>query len=82
MAKSSKPLAIAVHPDLYGNEDAWQGLADKGHGIVECPLLKEFDIVFGPNCFRMTPTLLKYLPLAIKGVRAIKYPVKKKEVAQ
>lgn len=39
--------------------------------------VSRFDLILGPNCWRMTPELMKHADLAVKGARAEKYPLKK-----
>lgn len=31
------------------------------------------NTTLGPNCFHMTPQLMKWLPVAIQGAKAIRY---------
>lgn len=84
MGRTPKPLAILVHPALADKPEV-KALADKGHQIVTgrsrdyCPSchhvgLEEYDLVLGPNCWRMDESMLDYLELAIKGARIVKYP--------
>ena len=77
MGKTPKPLTILVHPSLRHTPEI-EALVAKGHDIAEgCPL-ETYDLVFGPNCWRMLPELLPYLDLAIKGARGVRYPKGKK----
>jgi len=75
MGKSSKPLRILLSPNCI-KDDEDQAIIDKlqaqGHTIdivVADP--KPYDIVGGPECFRMFD--LKYLKMAIEGARKVKY---------
>jgi hypothetical protein len=80
MGKTQKPLTILVHPSLVETPE-FRTLAAQGHTITSDLYLEsawDADIVFGPNCWRMTPELLPYLDLAIKGARGVKYPKGKK----
>ena len=76
MARKIKPLTIAItHPDLLNTLEV-QNLIDKGHQ-VEYVDMSRFDVVCGPFCWRLIPTMGKlqtYLTLMIAGVRAVKYP--------
>ena len=36
--------------------------------------LADFDVVLGPNCWRMSDILGKYLGAAIKEARSVRYP--------
>lgn len=83
MGKTQKPLTILVHPSL-GDAPEIVTLAEKGHTIcvgyspAGLATMEMFDIILGPNCWRITPELLPYLDLAIKGARGVKYPKGKK----
>lgn len=84
MGKSPKPLSILVHPELADTPEIRE-LSEKGHVIVVAThaltvglALHDFDIILGPNCWRMDKDLLKYLDVAIKSARGIKYPKGKK----
>ena len=84
--KVPKRLSILVDPGLVGSPE-FTRLAEQGHWITTTPVSQEglplnfyqFDRVVGPNCWRMTPSLLKYLPTLVKSARAEKYPKKKGE---
>lgn len=81
MGKASKLLTLLVHPDLDGPEIV--ELRAKGHAIVTMEdhwdaNMMNYDLILGPNCWQMTPDLLKYLPLAVRAARERKYPAKEK----
>ena len=78
MGKSPKPLKILVHPPMLDWPDI-VALADQGHEIDTHPgtrSLHEWDIILGPNCWRMDDKLRPFLTLAIKEARARAYPGK------
>lgn len=75
MGKTSKPLRILVHPDLTAAYN-WDGLVEQGHTIhymanptVAFLPLFEYDLILGPNAWRMTPDLVLYLDTAMKAAR-------------
>ena len=72
VAKTTKPLAILAHPDLA---EFLAEEADRGHTVhiddAVCAL-SGYDLVLGPNCWRMTPDLIKHKALAIKAGRKAK----------
>ena len=83
MGKSPKPLQIWVDNRLYDTA-VFQSLADQGHLIVVGDDIhnyctEDFDLMVGPQTWRMTNDLLKHLPLAIRGARDLRY--KKKAIA-
>lgn len=88
MGKAPKRLTILVtDPTLMNLEvEVKKGvrvrplrvLEEKGHeidvaqgGKMFNPL--EYDLVLGPNCWRMDATLLKYVDMAVKAAREVKY---------
>ena len=85
MGKTNQPLVIAVSSELADLPEV-QALRDKGHQVdvislaappgVHGDSVVGYDIVLGPNCWRMTPQLVKYLELALKGARATKRSTK------
>lgn len=86
MARGTRLLRILVHPTLYDLESI-QALRDKGHTVESMTstspsavLVSEYDLVLGPNCWRMTTTLAKHVNLAVKSSRMEKYgaPTRKK----
>ncbi len=79
--KTTKPLKILIHPDLWDLEEI-RLLGAQGHEVHLFGDLAEVDIVLGPNCWRMPPDCIKYLPAAIKAARAVVYgPTKGAKVA-
>ena len=81
MGKSQKPLTILCL-GIWGDE--FVALQDKGHMIDHNeptrPVM-EYDLVFGPYCWMLTPEHMKYLPLALTEARRRRYPPTKKESA-
>lgn len=62
-----------------------KALSDKGHKIMRLSEVGHYasdadtetaDLILGPNCWRMDERLIKYLDLAIKAARGVKYPKK------
>jgi hypothetical protein len=80
MAKGSRLLRVLVHPSLETLESI-QALRDKGHTVMSSigPLPLEgsevwtFDLILGPNCWRMDTILAKHVDLAVKSSRLEKY---------
>lgn len=80
MGKASRLLRVLVHPSLEPLEVV-QALRDKGHTVMSSigPLPLDgsevwtFDLVLGPNCWRMDSILLKHLDLSIKSARLEKF---------
>lgn len=69
---SVQKLSLLVHPALLGTET--QALAQKGHRVEPMDgqmtlALIDYDLILGPNCWRIMPKLLKYLELAVKEAR-------------
>ena len=87
--RTTRPLNILVVGDEGAGLVRWSDeafrvfgeLMDEGHTVEYSddkwvsPLC-EYDIILGPNCWRMTPDLLKYLKDAVKAARAQKYDTK------
>jgi len=73
MGHTTKPLRILVHPSLCGPYAGWHELRDQGHTVdtFEAPslLLPEYNLILGPNCWRMTLELKQYLDVAMKAAR-------------
>lgn len=76
---TKKPLTIRLHRDLY--LDLYKELENQGHRVGGPGMfaVEAADLYLGPNAWRMTPELLKYLPVAIKAAQALKYPKKEKK---
>ena len=85
MGKTSKPLIIVALPPC----DEWDELKKlevQGHTVfkqsnsdnsmITFETLMEADIILGANCWRMTALHSKYLPVAIKEARMLRYPTK------
>lgn len=73
MSRTRKPLTIYVHPDL-AHTDEVRELAEAGHTITVGEPLKQYDMVMGPNCWRMQRELLVYLDLAVEAGQGDRYP--------
>lgn len=43
------------------------------HGFYMTPE-RDIDLILGPNCWRMTVGLRRYLPQAIEAARKVRYP--------
>jgi hypothetical protein len=67
--KTTKPITILVHPDL---EAEFAKERDTGHTVVVGTDLLKYDMVVGPNCWRMTKDLLKHKEIAIRAARRVK----------
>ena len=89
MGRSPKPLSILVHPALWETPEL-KALAEKGHVLIlmcegpsgDRPFMgsaDKFDLVIGPNCWRMDDVLIKYLDLAIKAAWGVRYPKRVKK---
>ena len=82
MGRTPKPLTLLVHPSLMKTAEVVE-LAAKGHTIEagDSPefSLDDYDIVLSPNAWKMDARLIKYLDLAVKAARTIKYPKEKKK---
>ena len=80
MGKTSKPLAILVHPGLMEWAEV-KALRKQGHLIV--PLLGDeevdIDLILAPNAWRMTEDLRPHFELVIKAARKAKYDNAKAE---
>jgi len=79
MGKTSKPLTIVALPPVSDWEELVE-LEAKGYTIIrvedtatQIDDLPGIDIILGPNCWRMTPAHRKYLNLAIKEARMLRY---------
>ena len=81
MGKTSKPLHILISDQLEGHPEI-QALVEKGHDVVVDRDHVSYDLVMGPNCWRMPTHLLKYLDIAIAGARKIRYAENKAVVKQ
>ena len=92
MGKSSKPLTIVALPPCDQWEELWY-LKQKGHTIIRISLtqsqssveatigfhiLQDADIIIGENCWRMGPKHKKYLALALREARMLRYPTGEK----
>ena len=84
MGRTPKPLQMLIDPLLLAAApETFQELTDQGHLIVAYEdakdyVMSDFDAILGCNARRMTPDLLKHLPLAIRGARDLRYKSKSK----
>lgn len=88
MAKTNRPIAVLVHPDLRGT-DAIVDLWEKQNEVVEMDALytdsedasivdtTRFDLIIGPNCWRIVPGMENLIKEAVKAARKAKYSAKK-----
>ena len=80
MARTSKPLVLLVHSTLL-ETDKVKELQQKGHEVVVMSeVIENFDLILGPTCWRMYPKLEKYIDMAVKAARLVRYPKKTTEV--
>lgn len=70
MGKTSKPLILRIHPSLIHFE-AWAKYAAQGYTILNDP--NDCDLHLGPTSWYMTPAHEKYVDVAIKAGREIRY---------
>ena len=82
MGRTPKPLNLLVHPVLWNTPEV-QELITKGH-TVSClegtdVHLDIYDLILAPNAWKMDARLIKYLDLAVKAARTVKYPKKEKK---
>ena len=81
MGRTPKPLKFLVHQSLI-EVYPWHELVAQGHLVVfmapEEPAFN-FDLILAPNAWKMDTRLIKYLDLAVKAARTIKYPKKEKK---
>lgn len=68
-------LSVLVHPILLGAET--EALKEAGHRVEPMEgqmtlALLDYDLILGPNCWRILPNMLKYLELAIKEAKRAK----------
>lgn len=80
MARSSKPLRIALIDPQMETWPEIQALRDKGHQVVYIGL-DAYDLVLGSKCWRFFDKLRPYLALAIKEATKQRYGTKKGEEA-
>ncbi len=50
----------------------------KGHDVSSTLGMEAYDMVIGPNCYRLSTETISLLDLADKAVKNSKYPVKRK----
>jgi hypothetical protein len=75
MATKDK-LKVLVHSSLIGQTEI-QALEVAGHEVfasyeAEGMVLDEFDLVLGPNCWRVTPDLVKFTKNAVTAAKNTK----------
>jgi len=81
MGKTSKPLHILVSDDIFEWEEITT-LISQGHRIDPGNYPKEldtYDIILGPQCWRMDQDHREYLDLAISEARKVRYPKEGKD---
>lgn len=66
--KTNQPLTIVVSPRLMDTPEV-QALVAQGHNIVHWSEHENADGFVGERAWRMTPELIKYLPMALKAMR-------------
>jgi hypothetical protein len=87
MARNPKPLNILVADDLMYCKPI-KALAEKGHILTtfsNASDLSQYDIIFSPQAWRLTPELAstaKLPDVAVTAARAQKYPRKGKDEAK
>lgn len=79
MGKTSKPLVILLHPQLA---EFFEEEREAGHTLIttldgDHLTLDQVDLAIGPNCWRMTPDLLKHKAIAIRAGRKAREDKKK-----
>lgn len=82
MARTPKPLTLLVHPTLLTHPSI-QAMVDKGNTVQSMDNTaagSTFDLILGPNCWRVPPGLEPMIDLAIKAARRAKYGKKENEV--
>ena len=75
MAKSSRPLRILVHPDLI-KLPSIEGLKQKGNVVQSMDATtaaSTFELILGPNCWRIPPGMESLVESAVKAARRVKY---------
>ena len=79
MAKSSKPLNYLVDQSLLNTPEIQERIR-KGHKVDSMgPGFDEYDIILGPQCYRINAETVKLVDFAEKSKRAEKYPAKEKQ---
>jgi hypothetical protein len=76
MATKKDTLTIIVHPDLIAAKEIF-ALTAAGHDVklyseVGGFLLESADLILGPNCWRVTPDLTKFIKSAVTAAKATK----------
>lgn len=91
MGRNNKPLNILCMDDDIFQSEAMKKVIAKGHQVMEEGYTGDVDVVIGPKCWRIDPSLRlgddvsneesleRQLEMMEKGVRSIKYPKKKGE---
>jgi hypothetical protein len=75
MAKTTSPLKIVAHPDLDG--EVLASYVEKGHTVELWEAMRDFDLIVGPNCWRIPSADRMELP--IKAARAARKLKNKEE---
>ena len=82
--KTNMPLNILVTDKALRDSTSFRTLEQQGHQVtlydstVPTALSPQYDRIYGPNCYRMTPELLPFLPLSLKQARLGKKARKEK----
>ena len=76
MATKKDSLKIIVHPDLIAVKEV-QALTVAGHNVqmyleVGEGDLESADLILGPNCWRVTKDLTKFIKSAVTAAKATK----------
>jgi hypothetical protein len=71
MGRAPKLLSILVTDQTLYHTSQVQNLIAQGHTVTLT--VPDADIILGPNCWRMPVALVKYLPLAVRAAREVKY---------
>jgi len=81
--KNLKPISYLVHPLLMNAPEILERI-EKGNLVQEGAAingigLDGFDMVIGPNCYRIAPETAHLLDIADKAARRMKYPPREKK---
>lgn len=82
--RNPKPLRLLVHPTIWDAPEVRE-MHEKGHHVAVMDDHLEslsdpasYDLILGPNCWRMDSRLIKHLDAAVKNARVVKYQKKEK----
>lgn len=76
LGRTPKPLFLLVAPELLDKPEV-VGLREKGHRVEIFET--EADLILHSRAWQTNETLIKYLDLAIKAARGVRYPKKVKK---